>query len=65
MTHSLGGASGVVCFCQGKVGTYLLQVTLHAGHQHDAGHTHAQQQEACVDEASHRGVVTAGTAAAQ
>lgn len=45
--------------------TYLLQLGLHAGHQHDAGDAHSQQQEEGVDEPSHRGVVPAGAAPTQ
>lgn len=44
---------------------YLLEVALHAGHQHDAGHTNAQKQEKGVDEASHCRVVFAGAATTQ
>lgn len=44
---------------------YLLQLPLHAGHQHNAGHSHSQQQEEGVDEARHCGVITAGAAPAQ
>lgn len=44
---------------------YLLEVALHARHQHDAGHTDSQEQEEGVDEAGHCRVVLAGAAAAQ
>lgn len=43
----------------------LLEAALHAGHQHDAGHAHSQEQEKGVDEASHGGVVPAGAASTQ
>ena len=44
---------------------YLLQLALHAGHQHDAGHSYTQQQEEGVDQAGHCGVVPTGTTATQ
>ena len=44
---------------------YLLQLALHARHQHDAGHAHSQQQEEGVDEPSHCGVVPTGAASTQ
>lgn len=44
---------------------YLLEVALHARHQHDAGHTNSQKQKKGVDEASHCRVVFAGAATTQ
>lgn len=45
--------------------SYLLEVALHARHQHDAGHTNSQKQKKGVDEASHCRVVSARTATTQ
>ena len=38
---------------------------LHAGHQHDAGHAHAQHQEEGVDQPGDGGVVPTRTAATE
>lgn len=51
--------------CWSRTFLYLLELNLHARHQHDAGHTHAQEQEEGVDEACHRGVVSRRAASTQ
>lgn len=43
----------------------LLELPLHARHQHDAGDTHSQKQEEGVDEPRDRGVVSTGATSAQ
>ena len=45
--------------------SHLLQLPLHAGHEHDAGHGHPQQHEEGIDEAGDGGVVPTGAAPAQ
>lgn len=43
----------------------LLQLRFHPVCPHDGGHNSAQEENASVDEASHSGILTVGTATTQ
>lgn len=49
----------------GCLEAYLLELALHARHEHDAGDAHPHQHEEGIDESGHRGVVSAGATPAQ